>query len=791
MFRQFRKILFCWLAVYIPFTWLPAGTPGAGQAPFGFEGLEIFRASSQSTGLWAGDLNGDGLTDLAYADNADATIRFLLQETPEEREKRSGVDPLRGSANEIEFDNRFRMERFFTEKKVTSLAVADLNGDRKPDLAYYGDQELEVVLQEGDWGSRREKFAIQDGLQSGSALQAIDLNGDGRSDLVLLGKGKTYLIYQRRDGGLEKPEILYNGFSSTTALRVGDLNGDGRLDLVFLQGRSKYPFIIRFQGEGGFGPEIAVKSLPPYEVELASLDEKGPALLISIQGNSRRIRVLRWERRRETLEPPLGEPRYYGLRPEGDPAKRRIQFGDVNGDGRVDMVSSSHETAELDVYLQGQRGELLPPSPFPTLAEVRGIAIGELDGKGAPEVVVISSKEKAIGVCRWLSTGEKARGRLSIPETHLVEGEPLLVAAGPGEPRELSVIYRGDDKQYHLSFWKLKEKLELLADHPFQAGAEPGGLSLFDANGDGLLDAMVFIPYEDPRLYLREETSNSGEKKIAFREVSRGKDFGIGQMARLDPTAFGLTDSLSAAGDSGTGGGSVMLVAQRSYARALRLDPSGRLRILEQFSGSGAQAQLVGAAAVNLDEDPEKEVLLFDRTAFAINILDRSGEGTYRPARSIEMPGFQFTGFRIIDLDGDHRDDVAVLGKQLVAVLYARGEEGELKEIARYDGEDNSLLGDEEKMLPNYLVTGDLNGDGKKDIVFSSQPKNLLSFLTAGPGTSGLHLKLSFPIFEEKSFMSGRGGYGPREILATDLNGDGKTDLVLLIHDRILFYPQD
>jgi hypothetical protein len=31
----------------------------------------------------------------------------------------------------------------------------------------------------------------------------------------------------------------------------------------------------------------------------------------------------------------------------------------------------------------------------------------------------------------------------------------------------------------------------------------------------------------------------------------------------------------------------------------------------------------------------------------------------------------------------------------------------------------------------------------------------------------------------------------PREALISDVTGDGKSDLIVLVHDRILVYPQD
>jgi hypothetical protein len=54
---------------------------------------------------------------------------------------------------------------------------------------------------------------------------------------------------------------------------------------------------------------------------------------------------------------------------------------------------------------------------------------------------------------------------------------------------------------------------------------------------------------------------------------------------------------------------------------------------------------------------------------------------------------------------------------------------------------------------------------------------------------------MRFKIFEEKSYRgerdAGRSGVEPREMSVADVTGDGKNDLVTIIHDRIIIYPQD
>jgi hypothetical protein len=47
-------------------------------------------------------------------------------------------------------------------------------------------------------------------------------------------------------------------------------------------------------------------------------------------------------------------------------------------------------------------------------------------------------------------------------------------------------------------------------------------------------------------------------------------------------------------------------------------------------------------------------------------------------------------------------------------------------------------------------------------------------------------------VFEERTFRGRRGGFPePREAVVADLTGDGKNDLAILVHDRVILYPQE
>jgi hypothetical protein len=54
---------------------------------------------------------------------------------------------------------------------------------------------------------------------------------------------------------------------------------------------------------------------------------------------------------------------------------------------------------------------------------------------------------------------------------------------------------------------------------------------------------------------------------------------------------------------------------------------------------------------------------------------------------------------------------------------------------------------------------------------------------------------MRFKIFEQKSYRDAKGrpkaSAEPRELTVADVTGDGKDDLITVIHDRIIVYPQD
>ncbi len=88
------------------------------------------------------------------------------------------------------------------------------------------------------------------------------------------------------------------------------------------------------------------------------------------------------------------------------------------------------------------------------------------------------------------------------------------------------------------------------------------------------------------------------------------------------------------------------------------------------------------------------------------------------------------------------------------------------------------------------LLTADVDGDGRTDVLLCDDRRHQLTLLTRQDGE--LAPALSWPVFENRTYPYGADSGGlvsePRAVVAADLDGDGRQDLCLLCHDRLVIY---
>lgn len=757
---------------------------------FGFGDLELFKLQQRSTNMLPGDFNHDGLTDLVLVDNSNSRIDLLQQrkERPDPAKQ-----PKSAKINAVENDWRFEHRKLAVDKAVASLAVGDFNGDGRTDIAYLGLPDrlmLKLQPESGEWPSKQVQ-RLPDLQPALWMLAAGDLNSDKKDDLVVLGKNETYVLYQKPDGTLGAPEHVMNTSDKLQLAQIADLDGDGRADLCYTANdEGERTLCARLQTQDGhLGPEMRFELEHPRAVSLYDIDNKAQREILTIHGQTGRVKLFQLQRPEAKPGELAGQLIQYGFGQQGVGRDRDLAIGDITSDGKVDVVVTDPEAAQMIVYQQVPAGDpasgpaagrtlsgLDQGHTFPGLTGTTQVRIADLDGDKRGDVVVLSPREKAIGISRM------DQGRLTFPQSLAPVKDPVALDVadlnGDGRPE---IVYISKDRSgattsYALHAlersgesapkpeWKAyrfgdQEDLRL----PLMKG-DPERLVNLDADGDGKRDFLIFYGSDRPPLFLK---SNASGVPV---EVAGEGTSGLGSV-----TAAGLF--------LGQLDGPAILVAQNNFARNLKLGPNNQWQVVDQYNAAESNARIAGVAALNLDGEPGPEIVLVDLGVKKLRVLRRDG-GVYRPWREVEIGSFSFKSSHVADLNGDGLDDLLLFGAGKFGVLYAGQTDPKLQELASYE----SKL---EQVHFSDLVAGDLNGDGRPDIALIDTRSQYIEILDYLPGT-GLRHALAFKVFEAKSLSGGEEvGSEPREALITDVTGDKRADLVLLSQDRVLVYPQD
>ncbi|UCE99075.1 MAG: VCBS repeat-containing protein [Planctomycetota bacterium] len=782
------------------------GTEGADpnelSTYYGFEEIEIIKLDWGIKCLRIADFNGDGRNDIAVANDMRAKIELLIQkEAIGAGETAVEVDPNDIDINLISPPTRFARQDVAVSQRIYSLVCGDLNSDGMMDLAFYGDPKgLYVMLQKlgeietGEtrtlnWRTRK-KIEIDDGLTTVSALLCADLNNDGADDLALGGREGIYLVLQKEDGSLATPvEYPTTAGAQIRGIEVGDLNGDNINDLILVTNDSEKPLHVRFGLEGGrLGPQVQFFIESPWVLELHNMDGLGGDEVLTVDGRSGRLACYRLaaEKEKDSDWPIL----FYPLASGEGTTKRDLAVGDFDGDSLVDVVISDPGAAELIFYKQTSGLGLAEPERFPAFADIESVSAADIDGDGKAELGVLSVKEKIIG------RAEFEEGRLSFPQPIEIIGEPLAmelsdvdvdgnidcvyVSKDVNDIRALRVIYNIS------SAAKVEDIVEEYDEAGFaleleKLGSNPDGLKVIDVDQDGLGDVLIFVKYEMPILVRQVQ-------KLEFEIVdSPGSQASLIKDASLSSIAVADVDGRA---------GEELLIAQKNFARSLVFAGAESWSIVDQYNAKGTDNTISVVAAFDIEgtfPEGRPAILLLDGQKGRLQILKVGEDKTYRFEKELSVGKWnavthlkmlfaQLSGSDVKSILLFDNDKFAVITPPSVSSLPEHLEQQFSYETKIKDG------------VYGNLAIGDINGDDRADIIMVEYKRNHIEILGLDSEMKPIPA-MRFKIFEQKSYRDSkqrsRATVEPRELKAADVTSDGKADLVTIIHDRIIIYPQD
>jgi hypothetical protein len=174
-----------------------------------------------------------------------------------------------------EMQQRATSPPFKTINEHEGLALADIDGDGKPDIVGGGYWFKRLA------GDRYEPNTIDAGYHFSRAASGQLIEG-GRPEVVLVvGDGVGPLVMYEWVKGTWVPHVLIEKIDNGHSLSLVDFNGDGHLDIFCAEMRldggnpEAKVYILSGDGKGGFTRYVPITGFGNHESKIADLDGNG------------------------------------------------------------------------------------------------------------------------------------------------------------------------------------------------------------------------------------------------------------------------------------------------------------------------------------------------------------------------------------------------------------------------------------------------------------------------------------------------------------------------------------
>lgn len=330
------------------------------------------------------------------------------------------------------------------------------------------------------------------------SVEIADFNGDGKSDVVVANEqsnNMTILLGDGKGGFTQAKGSPFAAGHAPNDIAIGDFNRDGKLDLAFANHEEKHLTVLLGNGQGGFTPAtnspFAVEVKPhTHGVATGDLNGDGNLDLVTDNWGNDQVAVLFGD----------GKGSFNTAGTFLDVGKmpyQRVRVGDINGDGKSDIITTNLEGDNVTILLGDSKGGFKQStgSPFPCGDSPFNFAIGDVNKDGKPDLAIVNSPSSATrpgkdGLTILLGNG--TGGFKTMTGSSFATGKiPNRVAIGDVNGDVVADIAVSSPDGNNITLFLMSSKGTVASSSTIVVGGKPKGLAIRDLNGDGKADIVI------------------------------------------------------------------------------------------------------------------------------------------------------------------------------------------------------------------------------------------------------------------------------------------------------------
>jgi len=741
-------------------------------------GPEAYKLSWDTRSLQVADLNNNSLADLALINNSNSRIDFLMQQ-PKNGKQEPFLRGLRPDRWEpVLDDTRFRRESIGITGAAYSLLLADFNQNGLVDMVYTGaDPALSVRYQLKEGGfSEPATYNRFSAVTWDRSLATLELTEKGATDLLVLARGEILLFRQGEDGLSLDPEIIPLT-DDAYALTLADVNGDGKKDILYVVDHPTYPLRLRLQDEGGkFGPEYAFDarilrgnflSLPTGPPE----NDPAPQFAY-LERRTNHLKTVALVRTPETITGLDSiQPRIYPVQ-KGE-GRASYAVGIFDHDETTSVVAAHPSSSNLALYRKKPGGDFLPPVQFPSLTGITEMAVTESSTPGKDALLLFSQSENFIGITEMTD-----EGRFHFPRPLPLGGEPVAFTTGIGikdSDTDGILVLTRKGREYSWKIVRNKDgssrDFEIINETVLEdVRRPPESILLADLNGDGRQEWILIVPREPARIF-------SYDNEGTIKEIAVQSSIRRSLLNDLNRSRINIGDPVGDGRDR-------LLVSGQGFVRSLFLDSNGELLVEDQFNTRSGSDRIAAPLFTDINGNGIQDLLLYETKEGVLQWLSRDKDGVYRYHDSKKVGPIQIANLPSV-LSTEADIGLILWGNDRFWHIPFQEKGWKLQHLFTYETDLRNT---------NYslFTTGFLRPGDPFDFAVLDGSQNILEIIGVQSKDTWASL-LHFPVFDRNIHHQGRSGtsHEPREIVLADVTGNELDDILLLVHDRLLLYPNE